>query len=263
MASTSCPVCAKKYSDHLAYCPHCEVYVLGGITFHTKTAVEEHAKKLKEIVGTTYVKGTPEFEFLVDLIVQGHPTPEEKLAKEVLAFVVKEDRKNITRFHLNYVDGTDDHFGYLKCKKYLSTPKDIVIATERWTKLLASCRVAVHDQTSAFFTSRPHTCALCGVSAPEIEYATDHFDPEFVDLVRAFDVGRTDTPTLFADLSDECINERLGATCFRPEDQPYEKAFWEYHREKAHLRILCVPCNLKRTRYPGIKKGIRREHKNP
>jgi hypothetical protein len=258
MSSLVCSVCARKYSDYLSYCPYCTIYVLGGKTFNTKKELGDYLISLKKEVGTVYPKGTLGYQVLYALIVQGHRTPEEKIRGGIREFFVEEDCKGTTRFTIRHDEGTILDFGYAKCKKHLATPKDIIEKTDEWTSLLSACRVSVKDQTGTFFRNNLHVCADCGVNEETVEYATDHYDPEFVELVIAFDTGRVDTPTIFEDLPPECINIRLGAKRFRDEDCLYAQAFQDYHKRVAKLQILCVPCNLKKPRYPGIKAGVRR-----
>lgn len=258
MPSITCPACTRKYSDHLTYCPYCTTYVLGGQTFQTKREIGDYAIALKKIVGTIYSRGTSEYQFLYDLIVQGHRNPGTKIRDGIREFFVEQDYKGVTRFTIRHEVGTTIDFGYIKCKEHLARPKDIIEKTDEWRGLLSACRVAINDQVEDFFNTHPHICSDCGTKNSGAEYVTDHYDPEFVELVIAFDTNRADTPKVFEDLPARYINERLGARRFRDEDYVYEKEFQEYHRRVAKLQILCVPCNLKKSRYPGIKNGVRR-----
>jgi hypothetical protein len=136
---------------------------------------------------------------------------------------------------------------------YLDRDKEEVRNLKRWSNLQGACRRAVKDQIDKFRRENRWVCALCAVDDPELKYPVDHFDPDFIELLVAFNQDRTDVPKVFVDAPLTDLYERKPPHLFREEDAAYASAFTRYHQTHAHLRMLCQPCNLGRT-----KKGNRR-----
>lgn len=211
---------------------------------------------MKKELGREYHQKSPEYQFLLELIQLAHPHATEKIGPGIKYFYVEDAGRGCTRFAFERVDGSDDIFSYIKCKDYFGRDRDEVVATDAWKNLLSACRTAIADQLSAYYYAHEHICADCGVTK---DIQVDHKNKNFVDILLEFDAPRNDTPREFDDLPVEETDGFRGTHLFKIRDVEYMVAFQEYHRQVAVLQLLCRPCNLKKSRQAGIRKGVRRE----
>jgi len=219
---------------------------LGGKVYTTKASVERYAKALKQQAAAVYSQGTEGYAFLLDLIKTGHLGATQKIGVGVAHFFVEEDYKGITRFTITRIDGTTIDFSYLKCIRYLNCKPDEARKADAWHNLQGAARYAISSQIERFRCQvQLKNCVLCG--ALDAEHV-DHFEPQFIDLLKAFNTGRSDIPQVFNDAPSSERGMRKPKQCFRQQDETYCKAFEAYHAQYAKLRLLCAKCNLGRKR---------------
>jgi len=123
-------------------------------------------------------------------------------------------------------------------KHRLSTSK----LTTQQKQLAGAMRSAVYDQTAALKNRAMYVCELCGLQdADPAKFHVDHIKlfsqlkAEFMDMWSASRI-----PTKF--------NYESGPIYFKEVDAGFRAAWQQYHRDYATLRILCVRCNLKRSK---------------
>ena len=231
-------------------------YVIGGIFFKTKKDIVKWAQDLKKEVGKKYRYPDPGYLFLFDLIQRGHHHADEKIGVGIEYFLVGANNSGITRFDIYRVDGTSEDVSYIKSKDYLGRDRDEVISTNTWVNLMSAARWSIADQIANFRRATSIVCAECGEDDSSLRYEVDHKGTNFVELLVNFDRIRDDTPRVFLDAPFDHIIDEKPTHIFRTEDSYYEKSFKEYHRENAVLQLLCKPCNLKKSRSPGVVRGV-------
>jgi len=228
-------------------------YLLGGQVFRTKKALVDHCKELKRYVGTQYLEGTPGYMFILDLIKQGHATPEDKIRSGIRRFFIEENYHKVTRIMLERLDGSIDDFSYINCKDNLGRPRDQVASSRIREKRLAAYRASIDSQIQGFRRLLGgFTCMNCGATHPDLEYHVDH-DPDFVILVHQFEktwIGAL--PERFRDSVGHGYVSSVHA--FIESDLAFQQAWEQYHRDYARLQILCAACNLSKPKVQYIPR---------
>ena len=198
---------------------------------------------IKNISLTSSLKKTsPElYKFFVSLF-QRHP---EKDKKEV-AFIIdisirklpiaqKHKHKN-KQFFIIKSNGTEDSISWNKCvyKQEYSI-----------SRLLSwSFRDAIKEQIKEFkFVNKNKPCEICGTHE---DITADHVI-QFRKLKDDFLKENPEHPTEFT-------KNNIGAVIFRDDDIEFVKAWQEYHKKNAILRILCSHCNDNLDKYHPKKR---------
>jgi len=117
--------------------------------------------------------------------------------------------------------------------------------------LKVALRVAICDQIIRYKLRNEHLCALCGTSSKETLYHVDHVNHFEEILCGFYEFLKTTSLTIPSTFRDIESNQKA----FRPEDSTFEEAWKHYHEEKACLRILCAPCNLRRPKWNPVPVG--------
>lgn len=230
-------------------------YEIGNQTFTSKGSIVEYCRKLKETPETEYPRGSEEYSFLIDLIQQGHLNAATKIGVGVAGFYVDVNALGVTRFMIERDDGTIIDFSYVSCKDNLGRSKRLALQSRIKRKRIEAYRDAVFDQTYGYRCSQKIAfntwkCADCQLVSSEIVYHVDH-EPDFVFLVMDFEKKwKGSLPTEFAEAEEHDF--RKSVHCFRTEDKALTTEWSRYHQEHATLKMLCAPCNLKKTRYPYV-----------
>lgn len=163
-----------------------------------------------------------DYRFFYELF-QRHPRAESKRLKGIVDIFIDQGRGD---YRMGYVlsDGSRDTISWNKCL----TGKDIT-ARHLLTRVM---RTSVDPQLAAFKRTQRDVCVLCGSTE---NMTVDHYPTKFRDIKAEF-IASNPPPTEFS---------KNGASqdCFRGEDAEYERAWKEFHREKATYRMLCYTCN--------------------
>jgi len=213
----------------------------------------EDAKELRDYVldiiknislTSSLRKTNPElYNFFLSLF-QRHP---EKDKKEVSSIIDISIRKlpitreiNLThrnkQFFIVKSNGSEDSISWVKCVYKQESPLK--------TLLTRSFRHAIRDQIKDFKTANKNKpCEICGTYE---EITADHVI-QFRKLKDDFLKENPKHPKEFT-------KNNIGSDIFRDEDIEFVKAWQEYHRKNAILRILCSPCNDNLDEYNPNKR---------
>lgn len=212
-------------------------YELAGRKFSSKEAVAQHARSIKDKYKPgTYLEGD-ELAFMYALLTW-HPDAAIKIGAGVKAILIRANPMyGQNEFYLLRVDGSATEFSYKQCVQP-STPA---------ADFRAACRVAIMPDIVAFserwFAQNAVNprCALTGERLTKAKAHVDHEPPttfqnllgEFVRL-HDIDMGNV---KLLGKTADNTFRLRIA-------DPDLEKAWIEFHRKYAKLRVISEQANL-------------------
>jgi hypothetical protein len=158
--------------------------------------------------------------------------------RNISDFSIKRNTLNGRAYELNIVrlDGTETDISWRLCISG-KRPSNI-------TTLYAAFRTVIDEQTMEFRTlvKENATCELCKTYTKK--FHVDHV-VHFQKLVTDFlNTTTLQVPIQFADCDDGTHRHT-----FLEADNAISRAFSDYHRRHAVLRVLCAPCNLSRTKF--------------
>jgi hypothetical protein len=150
-------------------------------------------------------------------------------------------------------DRSWDNFSYVDCKDCLGRDKIAVINSRIAKRRLGAYRDAVAEQIHKYKDTHSPECTVCGFVVGIEQPHVDHYDPEFVELVMAFE-HQTSLPLPMHFQDKEQLSYMAPVKEFLQKDDEFKRLWVVYHTQNARLRILCPPCNRKRTRKKYIPK---------
>jgi hypothetical protein len=208
-------------------------------------------EQIKEILysfaNLSIKKNDPEYNIIHELLTR-HPEADQKIGVGVDHFYVQRSKwkRNQYNFMISRVDGTTVDFSYIAClnpthKKY----------TEKhdWNPLF---RHVVKDQIDSFrecafavVGSRDKfVCSQTKLKYKKIYSHVDHvypltFESILLEFIKKYNV----------DLDSLKVSKDLGTTEIqRILNKDVTKAFYEFHKERSVLRIVCSSANLQAKR---------------
>ena len=220
------------------------IFKIGTQQFKTKKKATDYVRDLIyriKVTDSVKGKGNSYYEQLLE-IARLHPESAVKL-RNISDFFITRNRLNVRALQLNVkrLDGTVTDISWTCCIK--GEPSDM-------TNLYAAFRHVVQDQTMEFRTlvHENATCELCSTHAHK--FHVDHV-VHFQQLVADFLTTTTlQVPTQFAECDDGTHRHT-----FLEADDAIARAFSDYHRRHAELRVLCATCNLSRTKYKPLNSS--------
>jgi hypothetical protein len=205
----------------------------GGLTFTSKTKLEQYAKSIKNKIGLTdsVKKSHPDdYNFFLDLFKR-HPKYNEKKLIEMVDIFIKRNHTNDLALYFLKEDGTTDDISIYVCAQE-KEKDDFKIAM----------RDSIDDQIRDFREKNVYRCARCYTTDKSKQYDVDHIH-EFEKLKKEFlETTKLPTPTEFQEGEDH-------QKVFLPIDNDFEKSWQSFHKENARLRILCAPCHKTRAKW--------------
>jgi len=192
--------------------------------FKTQKEAKEY---VRELYATTQMGRITDPEF--ERILSFHPNYEKKVGCGIdhLEMSFNEYRQKVV--YICRVDQTVDTFSWVACITRPSPEKLYKYS------LNSALRQAIQDQISEFRHTHEWTCP-CGYQGEN--FHVDHIN-QFKQLADEF-LKKHEPPKQFG----KCLLTQNSIL----EDIPFRKAWQQYHRENAHLRILCKTCNLTRKK---------------
>lgn len=162
------------------------------------------------------------YQFFYELF-QRHPRAEAKRLADVIDIYIDLARGD---YRMGYVlsDGSRDTISWNKCLTGRDHTAEGILSR--------AMRTSVDPQLAAFRRTQPSVCVLCGSTE---NMTADHYPVKFRDIKSEFLVSNP-APIEFSKNS-------ASQDCFRVEDASYEKAWKDFHHEKATYRMLCYTCN--------------------
>jgi hypothetical protein len=217
---------------------------LGNHEFSTKADVTQRTREIlyrRKVVRP----GTEDFDFLCALL-DVHLHKDEKTGVGIAHFFVTQLEFNAPNFNIRRVDGTAVNFSFVKCVNALGRSVEQAAQSEYLRHLSSAYRAAVHVDILAFREDHEHRCGICGadiVGLPQV----DHVAPQFAGLVCAFE---QQSGMLVPRGFEECgaVGYHQNGRKFCTGDVEYERAWVEFHRKHAVMRLVCAGCNLGRER---------------
>lgn len=179
---------------------------------------------------------------LFDELIVNHPNSKVKIGSGVAEFRVEIHELNgLPCIIVERTDGSTIDLSWVSCVS--GKP-----ASEK-SKLRGAMREAISEQVVTYKKQNLVSGATCAIGGETLTTANTHVDHEtqFEDLAQAFLVTRKDIPAVFGD------NPKTYEVMFRPEDVAFSRAWQDYHRKHAVLRLTCDKCNLSRKRTQAQK----------
>lgn len=206
---------------------------LGGIYFKTQKERDEYIRKVLKN-GERVLEGQ-ELAVIHDLLLL-HSDADAKIGRGVKQIEVKKSRQGFDYcFWVVRRDLSIDDFSYDKCKY----SRNKLIECRRKSAYRAAIQEQIIDYRFVQRKSNQY-CDICG-SQEDIE--VDHFQPRFIELVRDFEIGKSDVPVEFEEAEGTLYSKR-----FCEGDEGYRSAWQMYHKRHGVLRLLCKNDNLGRKR---------------
>lgn len=209
-------------------------YTIGDQEFRTKKDCFNRTKEMLKPLQGEIREGHPIFGYLRELI-QFHPDYEEKVGVGLDYFSVKPNPLNPSSQHVDIVrkDGIVEGISIKTCcelnPKTKKNPEN---------GLIEAMRSAVASDAGEFKNNSQLVCAECG--ATNGDFHTDHIYP-FQAIKDDFLQATTLTiPTIFD--KNYCNMKK-----FKESDAEFEKAWFEFHKQKRTYQILCASCNVKKS----------------
>lgn len=214
-------------------------YVIGGLTFNTKTAVTDYTKET--LLGTEAGQALSGERFgVIRDLLNFHPEAEQKIGCGVERIEVRRNPEfghNARGFWIVRTDGTETDFSYKKCLEGDSAYRN---------KFIRACRFAVkqhmEDFKSRFFDMAVNpTCQLTGASLTTQNSHVDHIPPyTFERIVQSFAVLNSlnlDDPSLCENGTDGLLIPSFATELIRDK-------FVYYHNAHAQLRVISADANM-------------------
>jgi len=219
---------------------------INGEVFNTKAAVRKYIRGVKELYADGVPLAPPHQAFVLDLASR-HRLINQKIGCGVSHLVIRSVPPFKTRaVYFVRTDGTDVEISLEECLN--SSPQ--------WRRFQNACREAIHDQVEGFLArtfeaSETVQCSLSGDIVTRQNYNVDHEAP-FLSLVENFvALNRIDVDHV------EIGGDRDHETRDFFLDSQLRRAFEDFHRENARLRITTKDANLRRKRKAEPSDGIR------
>ncbi len=206
-------------------------YVLGAKRYATKKAVIAHCRS---ILDAATLPTVDDAAFLLDLLGH-HRKAAQKIGCGVRRFFVHADGFGGRCFWLERLDGTCTDWSFLSC---LAPPTREQEVRSALRALVSADVVAFRDDV--FAASPVRACAITGAPVTRDDAHVDHQPPDtFLSLVERFLVrlGRGYAEILIKPTSDGCTVTRLA-------DDEVARAWIEFHRTHAVLRVTSAHANL-------------------
>lgn len=215
-----------------------QVWVLAGKSYKKKKSIKEACKKiLHQKEEEFYITDEKEHEFLQDLLSH-HYFHGERIAKNnIKSFSVAWNPNfggHTKSFYFELENGYKSDFSYLKTISPPSHFNHVVDALR--TEIYPYCRQYKEDY---FSRNETPVSEMTGRAVTREDCHVDHFDPLFCDIVEAF----------FEIHPCETLKVRHGENGYRDlEDRDVAKEWYDFHKDKALLRVVTSEENLTRPK---------------
>ncbi len=218
-----------------------EAITIGAVFFKTKKDLTLYVQGILRVYRPGDQVSVEHAAFLYALLCR-HPNCQEKTGRGIAGFKVQKTIYGNAGFVIVRSDGTETDFSFMRC----ITPRSQIADFKQ------ACRNMVHGQVWAFKISAFTYCATikCPVTGEDVTVANAHVDHEpphtFDNLVSRFcEAIQVNPETVeICGYSDGEMEKWFA-------DEELRKAWQEFHRRNAVLRIVSKQANLS-----IIKKGL-------
>jgi hypothetical protein len=216
-----------------------------------KITKEEIQKILYAFANMKIDKKSIEHKILYELL-GNHPDATLKIGCGVDYFYVQQSKwkRNQYNFMIQRIDGSSTDFSFNKCLN----PKRISSKNENWKSIF---RNVVKDQTDSFRSSAfkiigdkdTFTCSETNLKFKKIYSHVDHVYPLTFDsiMIEFIEINKLDLSEI--KLSDDTGTSEVKTIL----DENIIKSFYDFHKNRSVLRIVCSSANLqaKKTKNYG------------
>ena len=209
---------------------------IGDKHFTTKKTLEEYTRNLIATIGicpSIRIRNIDDYNFFINLF-RRHPKYPEKIYN-ICDIQIVRNKVNSNYLEVNIVkgDGSIDDISWRNC----------ISGAER-DKFKCALRMSINEQIQQFRNTCSNECAICKTLDAD-EYHVDH-ENHFEEILYEFlQTTQKNKPTIFQNTNDN-------RKSFTLDDKEYEDEWKLFHKNNAHLRLLCRSCNLKRIKWKNV-----------
>lgn len=219
-------------------------YNIQGKEFKNKEEIKKYVRSIVDSYTDNTWLNPEDFNFIME-IIKLHDEAESKIGPGIAGIWIKKNYPYMTRgFWITRTDGTITDFSWVKC---IDKPKD-----HKKRDFYAACRTSVKQQIidfreEAFKDNNKIICPLSGEVLTKYHCHIDHIYPDtFENIVKNF----IEEYNLNIDsVKVEPTKDGEIETKFKYNN--ISELFYNYHMEKAKLRVISKQANLRIS-----KKGI-------
>ena len=214
-----------------------EPYIVGGMTFTTKQALEVYVKSILRGAELGRLASDDE-AFMADLLTN-HPSADVKIGAGIRSIRVGRNGYNARGFFVTRIDGTEVDFSYKQCIRPFTHA----------TKVKFAFRRAIEDQTlavkQAVFPNRSASIT-CPITGEPITFSSAHVDHEPPHTFKALlETYLSERGWTYDDIP--LIEPRDGVGKELSDDLAFDWGIW--HRLHARLRVISAYANTHLVKY--------------
>jgi hypothetical protein len=219
---------------------------IGENIFPTKKKALEFYKQILNSYEPNNELSDEDFDLVFNLL-KIHPNSVQKVGAGISKLTVERDEYNTKCFHLTRIDGSKEHFSYMKC---------INGEPNHFTNFSKACRKAVEDdlkeaKQNYFKENAKNGKVKCQDTSELIAFEEAHIDhrqPNTFSVIvdRFIELNDIDMPNVGYDKS-----ENYGHVFC---DKELADKFRKYHKDKATLRVVQKSRNLTRSYQGRVNK---------
>ncbi len=214
-------------------------FIYNNIGFNTKEEVTKYVQEILYRYDDYQFLNKTDFNFIHDLLENGHHNPIKKIGCGISGFFVKKNMYNKRGFFIKRLDGSETDFSFVKCIHPKSSLQD----------LKSACRSAIREDIVKFredffsknkdlngFVTCPFTHEKVSVDNCHVDHIPpDTFNKIFSDWLSSQNIEPKSielTGYDDGDMTKEFV------------DKDIEKSFVSFHKERMNLRITSPLGNL-------------------
>lgn len=200
--------------------------------FKTKSALKKYVQELIAELGecnSVRNKSESTYQWFLELFKRHSDYP-RKIDGIIDIFVQKNHSFKHLELHILKENHETDDISWVNCVEMKKKPE-----------LIGALRNAILPQIIEFKNTQKHVCAICQCNDSNTDFHADHVK-HFEKLTYDFLSLHPETPSSFDSKIDNTKS-------FKVDDQEFEMAWVNYHKQQAILQILCKTCNLKREKF--------------
>lgn len=216
-------------------------YIINNKTYTTKAQILKYFKNIKDKYPVnTLLKETNEEDYNDVIGLFKYHSAFDKKTKDMKDIIIKQDYYKNKAYFILKNDNTTEDISYIHAKDCVGKETSEQKAMTIKKNLNSAFRFSVQPQIKDFRKKTNQNCCQFCESVSNLE--VDHI-LEFKTIVEMFkSKNKLKLPTSFND------NKKTNQAIFKEEDKNLSDDFYNFHLEKATLRLLCKKCNLGRTK---------------
>jgi len=223
-------------------------YSYNGVEFNRKEDVTIFVRKILYKYEDYEFINQKDFEFLYDLLKKGHYNSDNKIGCGVAGIFIKNNNYGNRCFFLKRLDGSEEHYSFVKCIHPKHPLQDIKNA----------CRTAIREDIIEFKTNFFHKntdsddsviCPFTGTKVYEETCHVDHVPPQTFNKIFSEWVHKISIDPK----SIKIINNGKDEMIKDFEDLKIKNSFIDFHKKMMKLRITSQLGNLSGSKIENSK----------